>query len=71
MTKQPTRQVVIDRPQSDPGLGIGAAVIATLSTIFVASCLCWWALPFTIIGIVLGVTVRIMSQNNSLEFFTY
>jgi len=53
---QPT-VVVEERPRSQPELGIGAIVFATVSTIFIASFLCLWALPCTIVGIILGVTV--------------
>ena len=55
---QPTQAVVTQRPDRRPEFGIGALVFAVMSTIFIASFACIWSLPFTIAGIVLGITVR-------------
>ena len=44
-------------PQRRPELGLGAAIFAIISTIFIASFGCWWALPCTVVGIILGITV--------------
>ena len=52
----------VRRPhRGEVGLGIGATVAAVFTTIFLASLLCWWALPCSIIAIVLGIAVS--SQN--------
>ena len=52
----------IEQPRRRPEFGIGALVFAIMSTIFIASFMCWWSLPFTIVGIVLGITVSFSEQ---------
>lgn len=55
--QQPTPVTTTVRPNRRPEMGIAAMVFAIITTIFIASFGCWWSLPCTIIGIVLGVTV--------------
>ena len=53
--------------EARPELGIGALIFAMMSTIFITSLLCWWSLPFTIAGIILGATVSVWIGNYKVK----
>ena len=57
VTAQPTVYSSTVPRQTQPETGIIAIILAVFATFCVLSFGCWWALPCTIIGIVLGVTV--------------
>ena len=54
----------IQHAPSRPEFGIIALVIAILTTIVVIFG-CWWALPCSIVGIVLGMTVSLLQLKPS------
>ena len=49
--------MVAQRPRREPEYGIMALIFAIITTVLIGFCLCWWSLPFTIVGIILGITV--------------
>ena len=57
VTHQPVSGAAIEQTHSQPELGIGAAIFAGISTACIFSLGCWWGLPCTIVGIILGVIV--------------
>ena len=57
MVTQPRVVTTITQPRAHPGFGVMATVFAVMSTIFLFSFGCWWSIPCTAVGIVLGITV--------------
>ncbi len=59
IVQQPTTATtpLVERSPSQPEYGMFALVFAIVSTVIMAVCGCWWALPCTAVGIVLGITV--------------
>ena len=57
MHHQPLSTVYVERPQTDSQLGLGALIFASITTVIILSCGCWFAIPCGIIGLVLGVVV--------------
>jgi len=66
---QPTF-VVVKGKSKELQFGVGAIVFAAVSTFCISFCLCWWALPCAIVGVVLGVTVSFFCVF-VVSFFSY
>ena len=57
MHHQPVSVVHVERPQIDSRLGLGALIFSGIATLIILSCGCWFALPCSLIGVVLGAVV--------------
>ena len=59
VVQQPTTVVTahVQEDSSSTDMGVGALIFAILSTICITLCCCWWALPFSIVGLVFGILV--------------
>ena len=57
MYNQPVSAVHVERPQTDSGLGLGALIFAGISTAIILGCGCWFALPCSLVGVILGAVV--------------